>query len=40
MKLKCSHCDHLWETRKDTVPKQCPYCKYTTHYHKPIVLRK
>ncbi len=30
----------MWDTRKTDIPKQCPYCKYTTHYHKPIVLRK
>ncbi len=40
MKLKCTHCSHVWETRKEKIPAQCPRCKYSTYYYKPIVLKE
>lgn len=40
MKLKCTRCQHDWETRKDRIPSQCPHCKYSTYYHRPIIIRK
>jgi predicted Zn-ribbon and HTH transcriptional regulator len=39
MKLRCSHCGHVWETRKDKIPTACPRCKYTTWYYKPVVIK-
>ncbi|MDI6721236.1 MAG: hypothetical protein QMD85_02505 [Candidatus Aenigmarchaeota archaeon] len=40
MKLQCPHCSHNWMTRKDKIPSACPHCKYSTYYHKPIVVKK
>lgn len=40
MKLKCEKCNHVWDTKKDDMPKMCPYCKCSTYYHKPLVLKK
>ncbi|HLD48741.1 MAG TPA: hypothetical protein VJB11_00080 [archaeon] len=40
MKLRCSKCGHTWVTRKDKVPVACPYCKSSTYYKKPLVLRE
>ncbi|MEM7819553.1 MAG: hypothetical protein QXD48_01855 [Candidatus Aenigmatarchaeota archaeon] len=40
MRLKCIHCNHVWDTRKDAISKLCPYCKYSTYYHRPIVIKK
>jgi predicted Zn-ribbon and HTH transcriptional regulator len=40
MRLRCPKCDHNWETRKESVPKQCPWCKSSTYFHKPMIVRK
>lgn len=40
MKLKCTHCDHVWETKKEKKPTACPFCKYSLYYHEPIVINK
>ncbi|MFH0832123.1 MAG: DNA-directed RNA polymerase subunit P [Candidatus Aenigmatarchaeota archaeon] len=40
MRLRCSHCGHVWDTRKETPPVLCPYCKFSLYYHKPTVIRK
>ena len=40
MKLQCTKCDHMWITRKSRIPVACPSCKYSTYYHKPIVIKK
>lgn len=40
MRLRCSHCAHVWDTRKETQPSLCPHCKYSLYYHKPLVLKK
>ena len=39
MRLKCTHCSHVWMTRKERVPSLCPRCKYSTYYHRPLMLR-
>ena len=40
MKLKCSKCNHVWITRKERIPVLCSYCKASTYFHKPLVLKE